>query len=172
MGGGRILDVTRKPVHCPKCGQDSEIWPIIYKTGDMTETEFFLKYRKSAIMGGDNIPRRPPIWGCSCCSTRFRKVNPDGTDADVKPTLLKNVRPASLLKITWESKGLTESIGTDVRRVFYHVEIETELGEKEMLRIWATNRQDAEDAARDIVERCDLGLKGTECKALKVIELQ
>jgi len=92
MGGGRILDVARKPVHCPKCGQDSQVWPIIYKTGDMTESEFFLKYRKSAVMGGDNIPRRPPIWGCSCCRTRFRKVNPDGTDADVKPTFLKNVR--------------------------------------------------------------------------------
>lgn len=172
MGGGRILDAKRKPVHCPKCGQDSEVWPIIYKTGDMTEVEFFLKYRKSAIMGGDNIPRRPPIWGCSCCSTRFRKVNPDGTDAVVKPTLLKNVRQASLLKITWESKELTKSIGIDVHRTFYHVEVETELGEKEMLRIRAINRQDAEEAARDIVERCDLGLKGIECKSLKVIEIQ
>ena len=82
MGGGRILDVMRKPVHCPKCGQDSQVWPIIYKTGDMTETEFFLKYRKSAIMGGDNISRRPPIiWRDSsavCCwerSIRSATVN-------------------------------------------------------------------------------------------------
>jgi len=139
---------------------------------DQFLSEFFLKYRKSAVMGGDNIPRRPPIWGCSCCSTRFRKVNPDGTDAYVKPTLLKNVRPASLLKITWQSKGLIESIGTDVHRAHYHVEVETKLGEKEMLRIWAVDRQDAEKAARDIVARCDLGLKGTECRALKVIEIQ
>ena len=172
MGGGRILNVMRKPVHCPRCGQDSEVWPIIYKTGDMTESEFFMKYRKSAVMGGDNIPRRPPIWGCSCCSTRFRKVNSDGTDAEVKLTLLKNVRPASLLKITWESKKLIESIGTDTRRAFYHVEVETELGETDMLRIWAVDRQDAEDTARKIVARGDVGMEGTECRKVKVIEIQ
>ena len=43
-------------------------------------------------MGGDNIPRRPPIWACGCGCKRFRKVNPDGTDAPVKVKLLKNVR--------------------------------------------------------------------------------
>lgn len=123
-------------------------------------------------MGGDNIPRRPPIWGCSCCSTRFRKVNSDGTDAEVKLTLLKNVRPASLLNITWESKKLIESIGTDTRRAFYHVEVETELGETDMLRIWAVDRQDAEDTARKIVARGDVGMEGTECRKVKVIEIQ
>lgn len=164
--------VMRKPVHCSKCVQDSEVWPIIYKTGDMIESEFFEKYHKSAVMGGDNIPRRPPIWGCSCCSTRFRKVNPDGTDAEVRPILLKTVRPESLLMITWESKGLTGGIGTDTRRVHYHVEVETEFGEREMLRIWAVDPRDAEDAARDVVAHCDLGLRGRECRVLKVIELQ
>ena len=56
----RIIDVERKPIKCPVCG--SEVWDIIYGTGDMTEVEFFLTYNKPAIMGGDNIPRRPPIW--------------------------------------------------------------------------------------------------------------
>ena len=86
----RIIDVERKPIKCPVCG--SEVWDIIYETGDMTEVEFFLTYNKPAIMGGDNIPRRPPIWACGCGCKRFRKVNPDGTDASVKVKLLKNVR--------------------------------------------------------------------------------
>ena len=86
----RIIDVERKPIKCPVCG--SEVWDIIYGTGDMTEVEFFLTYNKPAIMGGDNIPRRPPIWACGCGCKRFRKVNPDGTDASVKVKLLKNVR--------------------------------------------------------------------------------
>lgn len=86
----RIIDVERKPIKCPVCG--SEVWDIIYGTGDMTEVEFFLTYNKPAIMGGDNIPRRPPIWACGCGCKRFRKVNPDGTDAPVKVKLLKNVR--------------------------------------------------------------------------------
>ena len=86
----RIIDVERKPIKCPVCG--SEVWDIIYETGDMTEVEFFLTYNKPAIMGGDNIPRRPPIWACGCGCKRFRKVNPDGTDAQVKVKLLKNVR--------------------------------------------------------------------------------
>lgn len=45
-------------------------------------------------MGGDNIPRRPPIWTCGCGCKRFRMVNPNGTDAAVKVKLLKNVCPA------------------------------------------------------------------------------
>lgn len=28
-----------------------------------------------------NIPRHPPIWACVCGCKRFRKINPDGTDA-------------------------------------------------------------------------------------------
>ena len=55
----RIINVTRKPSKCPVC--DSEIIDINYGTGEVTESEFMLKYRKNAIMGGDNIPRRPPI---------------------------------------------------------------------------------------------------------------
>ena len=54
----RIIDVTRKPSKCPVCG--NEVWDIVYGTRDMEEIEFFFKYRKPAICGGDNIPRRPP----------------------------------------------------------------------------------------------------------------
>ncbi len=55
----RIINVTRKPSRCPDYG--SEVIDIVYSTGNMTESDFLLKYRKSAIMGGNNIPRRPPI---------------------------------------------------------------------------------------------------------------
>lgn len=93
----RIIDVYRKPQKCPVCG--SEVVPIVYGTGDMTEIEFLWQYRKNCIMGGDNIPRRPPIWACSCGCKRFRKINPDGTDAQVKIRLLKNER---IGKITFQ----------------------------------------------------------------------
>jgi len=88
----RIIDVERKPVKCPVC--KSRIVDIIYGTGDMTEVEFFLKYRRDGMMGGYNIPRRPSIWECGYGCKRFRKVNPDGTDAAVKVKLLKNVTVA------------------------------------------------------------------------------
>lgn len=99
----RIIDVQRKPSKCPICG--NEVVDIIYGTGDMEEWEFLMQYRKTAILGGDNIPRRPPIWACAAGCKRFRKVNPDGTDAPVKVKLLKNVRPNPASVINWESDG-------------------------------------------------------------------
>lgn len=74
-----IINVKHKPLKCPVCG--SPIVDIIYRTGDMTEVDFVLEYRKEGIMGRNNIPRRPPIWSRSCGCKRFRKVNPDGSDA-------------------------------------------------------------------------------------------
>ena len=46
----RIIDVTRKPRKCPVCG--GEIVDIIYGTGDMTEPESPLEYRRESILGG------------------------------------------------------------------------------------------------------------------------
>ena len=43
----RIIDVERKPIKCPVC--KSRVVDIIYGTGDMTEVEYFLKYRRVAI---------------------------------------------------------------------------------------------------------------------------
>lgn len=96
----RIIDVVRKPRKCPVCGE--RVVDIIYGTGDMTELDFLLAYRQDGIMGGDNIPRRAPIWACACGCRRFRKVNADGTDATVKVKMLKNVRPKpmTLINIT------------------------------------------------------------------------
>ena len=82
----RIIDVERKPRKCPKYGE--RVVDIIYGTGDMTEIEFVMEYRREGIMGGDSIPRRPPIWACSCGCKRFRKVNLDGTDVPVKVKML------------------------------------------------------------------------------------
>lgn len=100
----RIIDVVRKPRKCPVCGE--RVVDIIYGTGDMTEIEFLLEYRREGIMGGDNIPRRPPIWACCCGCKRFRKVNPDGTDAAVKVKMLKDVRrrPAERIHFVSEKK--------------------------------------------------------------------
>lgn len=44
----KILDVTRKPSKCPVCG--GRVVDIIYGTGDMTEIEFVMKYRRDGIM--------------------------------------------------------------------------------------------------------------------------
>lgn len=53
----RIINVERKPSKCPVCGE--RVVDIIYGTGDMTEVDFMLEYRKDGIMGGDNILHRP-----------------------------------------------------------------------------------------------------------------
>ena len=86
----RIIDVTRKTSKCPVCGE--RVVDIIYGTGDMTEIEFVMEYRRDGIMGCDNSPRRPPIWACSCGCKRFRKVDMDGNPVPVKVKMLKNLR--------------------------------------------------------------------------------
>lgn len=163
----RIIDVERKPTKCPVCGE--RVVDIIYGTGDMTEIEFTLQYRREGIMGGDNIPRRPPIWACSCGCKRFRKVNPDGTDATVKVKLLKNIKKAPLSKITWESGLVEKAFSSDVIH-HYKVAIETEFGEKETLRITAISGSDAEDEAIKIIATGGIGLKGRRCVSVEVFD--
>ncbi|MEZ7762048.1 hypothetical protein O3689_02240 [Prevotella nigrescens] len=166
----RIIDVERKPSKCPVCGE--RVVDIIYGTGDMTEIEFVLEYRKEGIMGGDNIPRRPPIWACSCGCKRFRKVNPDGTDAPVKVKLLKNIRKAPADKINWETSMVERALQSNRHEVIhrYKVVIETELGEKETLSITAVSGTDAEDQAMELVSKGVLGLKGTKCVSTEVFD--
>lgn len=166
----RIVDVYRKPSKCPVCGES--VVDIIYGTGDMTEIEFFLEYRRSGIMGGDNIPRRPPIWACSCGCKRFRKVNPDGSDAQVKPKMLKNIKPAPVSVITWETSLVERVLETGVGVInHYQVEVTTELGEKVKLNITAVNGEDAEDCAIGLVEKGALGLKGRKCVSVTVFDV-
>ena len=166
----RIIDVERKPVKCPICGE--RVVDIIYGTGDMNEAEYMMEYRRDGIMGGDIIPRRPPIWACSCGCKRFRKVNPDGTDAKVKVKMLKDIRPKPLTMINFSSSNVERALNGKHPEVIHHykVEIVTELGEKETLRITAVSGSDAEDEARKIVAKGVVGLRGTNCKTLEVFD--
>lgn len=159
----RIINVTRKPTKCPDCGE--RVVDIVYGTGDMTEIEFALQYRKEAIMGGDNIPRRPPIWCCSCGCKRFRKVNPDGTDAPVKVKMLKDISKAPASVINWSSEivdNTLESGQTDLVHQYY-LDITTELDEHETLLISAISQTDAALLAKELVRNGAVGLKGRRC---------
>lgn len=164
----RIIDVQRKPQKCPVCGE--EIWDIIYGTGDLTEYEFFLEYRREAMMGGDNIPHRPPIWACSCGCKRFRKVNTDGTDAPVKLKMLKNVRRKPLSLINFTTAQVREALENNQRELIkhYRVKIETEFGEIESLYISAVNKQDVRNEAIVLILEGRFGLRGVHCKKVDV----
>lgn len=163
----QIINVLRKPRKCPNCGE--EVWDIIYGTGEMEPWEFLMEYRKSAAMGGDNIPIRPPVWECSCCNTRFRKVKPDGTDAPVKITLLANVKPDQATMIIWESSTVSPTLGNNLHDLLnrYWVDVETELGEKETFCATALSEADTEQTIREVVEHGHSGLKGTICVSVK-----
>ena len=156
----RIIDVMRKPQKCPVCGE--RVVDIIYGTGDMTEIEFLLEYRKEGMMGGDIIPRRPPIWECACGCRRFRKVNRDGTHAPVNVKMLKNSRKAPATLINRESNMAIDAVGKNEGCKIHHykVEVRTELGEEEIVSVNAVDEQDAEDLALSLVMKGAVGLKG------------
>lgn len=166
----KIINVTRKPSKCPVCG--GEVVDIIYGTGDMTEVEFLFAYRRAGMMGGDTIPRRPPIWECSCGCRRFRKVNADGTDSPVKVKLLKNMRKRPATVIHWTTKKASDIMERhgDWPINHYEVAVETELGEKETLRITAANGDDAKEEAKTLVETGRIGLKGIRCVSMEVYD--
>ena len=167
----RIEDVLRKPSKCPVCGE--QIVDIIYGSGDFTEIDFLFKYRKNAIMGGDNIPRRPPIWACSCGCKRFRKVNPDGSYAPVKVKLLKNVRPAPASLIIWESAGAEKALQNNEEDQIrtYTVDVITDFDEYETLSIAAVSNNDAMEMAEEIIYRATTGLKGRCCKSIEIVKI-
>jgi hypothetical protein len=162
----KIIDVERKPSKCPVCG--SEVVDIVYGTGDMTEIEFLFAYRKEAVMGGDNIPRRPPIWACSCCCKRFRKINPDGSDAPVKVKLLKNVRKGSLNLFNVETQSASDALMSNNRKAvkIYKAEFETNCGEKDSIHVTAVSEADAKCLLMSILSDDRYGLKGTRFESL------
>lgn len=168
----RIINVTRKPAKCPDCG--STVVDIIYGTGNMTELEFMLEYRKEGIMGGDNIPRHPPIWSCSCGCKRFRKVNPDGSDAVVKVKMLKNMRKAPATTVSWTSELTSRALETGNREIMhhYHVDITTELNEHETLSITAVSGSDAKEQAVALVGKGLVGLRGQKCVEIEVRDVE
>jgi ribosomal protein L37AE/L43A len=164
----KIIDVERKPSKCPVCG--SEVVDIIYGTGDMTEIDFLFEYRKAAIMGGDNIPRRPPIWACSCCCKRFRKVNPDGSNALVKVKLLKNMRKDSIEKFTIETSSVESALmdNTPALIKHYRVRITTDCDETEVVNITATSPDEALMEAKALVDTRRFGFKGRCCISAQI----
>jgi hypothetical protein len=164
----RIIDVTRKPSKCPVCGERPV--DIIYGTGDMTEAEFLLEYRKPGMMGGNNIPRKPPVWACPCGCRRFRKVNPDGTYAPVKVKLLKNIRRAPLSRILWETESATESPESLKEARWYRMAFDTEAGESGVIRVCALSEAEARSMAEDLVTSGRVGLKGTRARIVKIPE--
>ena len=149
----RIINVTRKPSKCPDCG--SSVVDIIYGTGD-------------------SIPRRAPIWSCSCGCKRFRKVNPDGSDATVKVKVLKNMRKAPATKINWTSDLASRALEVNRREVMhhYHVDVTTELDEHETLTITAVSGTDAEDQAMELVAKGLVGLQGRKCTSMEVFDAE
>ena len=61
--------------------------------------------------------------------------------------MLKNVRKAPATLINWESNMVIDAVGKNERNKVHHykVEIRTELGEKEIVRVTAVDEQDAEE---------------------------
>lgn len=136
----------------------------------MTEIEFLLEYRKSAIMGGDNVPRRPPIWACSCGCKRFRKVNPDGSDAPVKVKMLKNIKPAPLSRIMWESGSIEDALANKNSEIHsYAVGIETEEGLQDTMSVTAVSEEDAVKAAHEIIANFNFGQREYRILSVQVI---
>ena len=164
----RIINVERKPRKCPVCGGD--VVDIIYGTGELTEPEFLLEYRREGVMGGDVIPRRPPVWACACGCKRFRKVNPDGTDAPVRVKMLKSVRRRPLTVIEFTTSSAAEAVYAHRLDAIHHYRVgfTTECGEKGTLRICAVNEPDAKDEALVLVLEGRFGFRGVHCEALVV----
>lgn len=169
---GHIINVERKPSKCPVCGE--RVVDIIYGTGDMTEVEFLFEYRREGMMGGDNIPRNPPIWECVCGCKRFRKVDFNGNIIPVKPKMLKNIRKKPATLITWTTEMAGEALNSGQNEVNenYRVKITTDLGEEETLSVYAFNKEDAIKTAKDLVLKHAVGLKGDFCMSAEIINAE
>ena len=58
----------------------------------MIETDYLMEYCKNAIVGNDNIPRRPPNWCCSYECKHSRIVNEDEINTPLKVKFSKLYR--------------------------------------------------------------------------------
>lgn len=139
----------------------------------MKEVEFLYQYRKNASMGGDRLPRRPPMWECCCGCLRCRKVNADGTDAKVKLKMLKDMRPAPLTKISWQTLQCSEALNNGRTDMVYRymVNMVTDCDEKTAMRVYGVSESDAMATAMSLINGGGLGLKGRFCKSFNVTEV-
>ncbi len=146
--------------------------PHLRGTGEMKGYQFILKYRKNAILGGDTVPRRPPIWSCSSGCVRFRKVLPNGEDTPVKVKLLKNVRPAPASLITWESDKVSEALEKNNRDAihYYSIEITTDLDGPVTFSVSAVSEEDALDTIDNVLKSHDMGLKSHFYQSILITE--
>lgn len=161
----RIIDVQRKPMKCPYCGLS--VVDLIYGTGDMIPIEYVFEYRREGVPAGDYIPRNPPIWACTCCSKRFRKVLADGSPAPIKVKMLQRVRKKPATLIHWTHTETEKELNENRS---YLVTITTELGETETLSVSARNEEKAEELVIDLVGRRMVGLRGVFCRSVTVKE--
>lgn len=90
---------------------------------------------------------------CSCGYKRFKKVNPDGTDAPIKVKTLKDIRKAPASTINWSTEMVGRDLESNCKNVVHHycLDVTTKLDKRETLKITAVSRSNAEDLAWELV---------------------
>lgn len=87
--------------------------------------------------------------------------------------MLKNVRPAPLTKISWQTLQCSEALNngrTDmVHR--YMVNMVTDCDEKTAMRVYGVSESDAMATAMSLINGGGLELKGRFCKSFNVTEV-
>jgi hypothetical protein len=122
-------------------------------------------------MGGDTIPKNPPLWACAAGCKRFRKIDRNGNSTEANPKLLKNVRkrPLSIFQFESESANRINNERTGVvHKYIFHTQ--TYLGEKEDVHISAKDKDDAFNTFEDIVSKGVFNLMGMDCISVEVTE--
>ena len=81
-------------------------------------------------------------------------------------------KPKPLTLISWTTHWASEAMKTERWEIANHylVEITTDKGETDTLKITAVNGSDAEDQARELVANGHIGLKGRKCESLEVYD--
>jgi hypothetical protein len=105
---------------------------------------------------------------CGC--KRFRKVNPDGSDASVKVKLLKSVRKGSLNLFIIETQSASDAMMADHFDMVktYKTEFNTNCGEKDSIHVTAVSKVDAKSLLMSLLSDGRYGLKGTLFESLRL----
>lgn len=86
----RILDVIRRPKHCPRCGGD--VCDIIWgKPAATWEDDHFKETGHKAVLGGCCITGNDPDYQCEDCGQQFTRLSfPNNAKQLAKEALLKD----------------------------------------------------------------------------------